>query len=182
MFYRKAAALMLCLTMFFYGCSNEPEKTVEPKAAESVQTYSSSLGDPALEEAPKQADPKTAIDIISDHINVKGVEFADDTVMEEKFFFDLDDIDEYYVLYSSGRYGVADVYIVKPKTDKMPSVRETLEQVKINRVNEFEDYNVYDSLRIANDAEIFEQQEFLIMLMVPDEEFARKTINQFIPN
>lgn len=181
MFYRKAVAFMLCLTLFFCGCSSKPAKTVEPNAAGSVQTYSSSQSESTSEQAPKQADPKTAIDIISDHINVKGVEFADDTVMEEKFFFDLDDIDEYYVLYSSGRYGVADIYIIKPKTDKMPSVRETLEQVKINRVNEFEEYNVYDSLRIANDAEIFEQQNYLIMLMVPDEEFARKTINQFIP-
>lgn len=175
---RKAAALILSLTILLSGCSKETAEAAPQQAAASALTTSDLNSQlPPLEEA----DPETAIQKIYDHIDIKGVEFADDTVMEDKFFFSLEDIDEYYVIFSSGRYGVADVFIIKPAEDKMPSVRETLEQVKINRVHEFENYDVYDSLRIADDAEIFERQDYLIMLMVRDEEFARKTINHYIP-
>lgn len=179
---RKAAACILSLSILLSGCGKEPAEAAPQamKAAPAPPTFSSS--ELSFEEAPAdEADPEAALEKIYKHIDIKGVEPADDSVMEDKFFFSLQDLDEYYVRYSSGRYGVADVYILKPEEDEMPTVRETLEQVKINRINEFKDYDVYDSLRIASDAEIFEQNDYLIMLMVDDMDYARKVINHYIP-
>lgn len=179
---QKAAACILILSLLLSGCGKETAKAAPQlmRAAPAPQSLSSSAIGP--KQAPvEEADPEAAMEEIYEHIDIKGVESADDSVMEDKFFFSLNDLDEYYVRYSSGRYGVADVFILKPTEDEMPTVRETLEQVKINRIHEFENYDVYDSLRIANDAEIFEQGDYLIMLMVDDMDDARKIINHFIP-
>lgn len=62
-----------------------------------------------------------------------------------------------------------------------PKVRDALEQVKLNRAKEFENYDVYDAHQIAQDAVIYEQGGYLIMLMLADTDAARDVIDQYIP-
>ena len=53
--------------------------------------------------------------------------------------------------------------------------------MKLNRAKEFENYDVYDAHQIAQDAVIYEQGGYLIMLMLADTDAARDVIDQYIP-
>ncbi len=180
---RKAATCILAFSLLLGGCANETAEAVPQSLTAYGSSEISTSSDIPESSLPPvdEPDPKAAVEEIYRDIDVRGVRQAPKSVMENKFFFNLDDLDEYYVRYASGRFGVADVFILKPAEGKTPTVRETLEQVKINRIKEFENYDVYDSLRIANDAEIFEQGDYLIMLMVGDMNAARKIIDHYIP-
>lgn len=177
---QKAAACILAFSLLLSACASETAEAVPQSLAASGSLEISSSSESSLPPV-DEPDPKTALEEIYRNIDVRGVGQAPKSVMENKFFFNVEDLDEYYVRYASGRFGVADVFILKPVEGKTPKVRETLEQVKINRIKEFENYDVYDSLRIANNAEIFEQGDYLIMLMVDDMDAARKIIDHYIP-
>lgn len=51
----------------------------------------------------------------------------------------------------------------------------------MSRVKEFENFDIYNSYRIAQDAVIFEQGEYVVMLMLDDTETARAVINRHLP-
>ena len=144
------------------------------------------------EEAPQQqdlpkvsiaADPEGAIEEIYRDIDIKEVAVADDDLMEDTLGFDLwNDIEEYYVRYSSGRYGIADVYIIKPYESSYDVVRENLEAIKLDRVRKSESYDILDSHKIAQEAEIYRYGSYLIMLMLEDNEAAMEIISRYIPS
>ncbi|MGI5967205.1 MULTISPECIES: DUF4358 domain-containing protein [Anaerotruncus] len=127
------------------------------------------------------ADPEQAIREIYAEITMAGISDADDRVLQDKFLIDPDMLEDYVVKYSSGRFGVADVFILKPVEDEVLTVREALEKVKLSRVKEFENYDIYNSYQIAQDAQIFEQGDYVIMLMLEDTEKARGIIDKYIP-
>lgn len=127
------------------------------------------------------ADPQAALDEIYKTCDTMGVSAADDQILQDKFFIDTAYLDEYYVNYADGRYGVCDVFILKPKQDNVLQVRESLEQIKLSRAKEFENYDIHNSYQIAQDAQIFEQGGYLIMLMLDDMDGARVIIDRYIP-
>ncbi len=180
---QKAAACILAFSLLLSACASETAEAVPQSFSASGSSEISGSSDVPESSLPPVdvPDPKTALEEIYRESDVRGVGQASKSAMENKFFFNLEDLDVYYVRYASGRFGVADVFILKPAADKTPKVREALEQVKINRIKEFENYDIYDSLRIASDAEIFEQGDYLVMLMVDDMEAARKIIDHYIP-
>ena len=129
-----------------------------------------------------EPDPEAAIEKIYETVTIDGLSDASEEDLTDKFFIDTSLLDEFYVRYSSGRFGVADVFILKPSSpDDAPKVREMLESVKLSRIKEFENYDVYDSYQIAQDAQIFEQGGYIIMLTLADTEGARSIIDQYIP-
>lgn len=132
-------------------------------------------------ETPTIADPAQAIEEIYETIEIEGIEAMTDEVLADKFFIDLQYVDRYYARYSTGRFGVADVFILRPKRDMTMKVREALEQVKLNRIREFENYDIYNAYQIAQDAQVFEQGGYVILLMVEDMEGARAIIDRCIP-
>ena len=91
----------------------------------------------------------------------------------------------YTVWYTSGLYGIADVFILKPLPgageQELAILREQLEQVKLNLSREVENYDIYNAYQIVQEAPIFEQGGYLIMLMVEDTDAARRAIDQYIP-
>ncbi|MEM1485245.1 DUF4358 domain-containing protein [Oscillospiraceae bacterium PP1C4] len=163
-----AFCCMIALSLTLFGCG-------EPTAATTQQP------DEAVVSASEVAEPQKALEKIYENIDIIGILPAIDSVMEDQFNISPDLLDEYYVNYSSGRYGVADVFILKPAKDQLLNVRELLEQVKLNRIKEFENYDIHNSYQIAQDAEIFEQDDYVIMLMLDDSEAARKIIDQYLP-
>ncbi|GKH48749.1 MULTISPECIES: DUF4358 domain-containing protein [Anaerotruncus] len=156
-------ALLLCLT----GCRSEGPG--QDAAVESAG--------PLVE----TAEPETAIEKIYENVTVRGLADASDDDLTDKFFLDVSMLDSYWVRFSSGDFGLADVFILKPSEGMEPKVRDALEQVKLNRAKEFENYDVYDAHQIAQDAVIYEQGGYLIMLMLADTDAARDVIDQYIP-
>ena len=122
-----------------------------------------------------------ALEEIYETVDVRGLAFANRDQLKNKFFINPDYLEEFHVKYASGRYGVADVFLLKPYPEYRADVRESLEQVKVSRVKEFENFDIYNSYRIAQDAVIFEQGEYVVMLMLDDTETARAVINRHLP-
>ena len=89
------------------------------------------------------------------------------------------------VWYTSGLYGIADVFILQPPSDSdaqdLAILREQLEQVRLNISREVENYDIYNAYQIVQEAPVFEQGGYLIMLMVEDTDAARQIIDQYIP-
>ena len=126
-------ALLLCLT----GCRSEGpgQNAAVESAGPLVET----------------AEPETAIEKIYENVTVRGLTDASDDDLTDKFFLDVSMLDSYWVRFSSGDFGLADVFILKPSEGMEPKVRDALEQVKLNRAKEFENYDVYDAHQIAQD-------------------------------
>lgn len=83
--------------------------------------------------------------------------------------------------------GLADVLILRPldgETDGRANrdvVHDTLRIYQDTRIREFENYDILDALSIATNAEVFVQGDYVILLMLPDNESARSIIDQYIP-
>lgn len=130
----------------------------------------------------EQIDIPETIEEIYKTVEVKELTNADDQTLEEKFLIKTELLNDYYVRYSSGRYGLADVFFLKPASnDEIQDVREMLQLVKLNRAKEFEDYDIYNARQIALDGQIFEQGGYVILLMLEDMDAARDIIDRYIP-
>lgn len=130
---------------------------------------------------PETAEPQEALDEIYKTIDVDGVEEGSGRVLRDKFNINTDLLNDYYFNYTNGRFGVADVFILEPVDGEGAKVREALEQVKLSRSKEFENYDIYNAYQIAQDAVIFEQGDYLILLMLEDPDAARTIIDKYIP-
>ena len=60
---------------------------------------------------------------------------------------------------------------------------ESLERRKDDRINEFSNYDVYESYSIAMNADIYQTGELVVMLMINDEakSEARTLIDSYLP-
>ena len=145
---------------------------------------------------PKQANTQTnitntnqnqevnSIDDVLDEIYknniIAGIEKAKKEDMEDTFGFDMSYIDEYYVRYSAKNYGLADVFVIKTDEEHQQDVFETLTKIKEDRVEQFQNYIIYDSLDIAKKAEIYTKGDYVIMIMVKNQEQAKVLLDNFL--
>ena len=100
--------------------------------------------------------------------------------MENTLGFELDKIDEYYGFYSSGRYQVCDLYIIKPSEGNYDYAKDFLEGVRFQRISDFERYDVLNSLEIAESSSVYSYGEYLILIIMEDSEQAQKIIEENI--
>ena len=120
---------------------------------------------------------------ISDLTAKSVINATDKTFLEEQFYLDLKNVVSYDIRYAEGNYGVADVAIIRIKDGKSAEVISSLENRKDDRINEFRSYDVYDSYNIALEAEIFNEGELVIMLMLSEEDKvkAKEIIDYYLP-
>lgn len=128
------------------------------------------------------ADPQGAVEEIYKDISIQEVSPLDEDILSETLGFDINTIAGFYGRYSSGRYGLADVYILKAYDEDYEIVREQLEAVKLDRMKKTESYDILDSHKIAQNAQIFQYGSYLVMLMLEDNEAAQDIIEQYIPS
>ncbi len=160
---------MLCLC----SCSNEEEEEVNPD-----NNYSFDMLDISL-----------VVDGIYPNLDISRLtansvsKITDKTVLTEQFYLDLDDIITYDVRSTDGKYGVADVAIIRVREGCADSVMESLEMRKDDRINEFLKYDVYDSYNIALEGEIYQAGELVIMLLLSEEDkaTAKELIDHYLP-
>lgn len=151
-----AAVLLLC------GCSNNNE------APENVERRFS-YGD---------LDYALIADNIYDEISVDSLTMGsvskveDETVLTEQYYLELNNLNGYEVRSAEGKFGVADVAILWVKEDCGNAVMDSLQNRKDDRIAEFIDYNVYNSYETAVNADIYQEGELVVMLMLNDEDKA----------
>ncbi|MBR2640506.1 MAG: DUF4358 domain-containing protein, partial [Oscillospiraceae bacterium] len=120
---------------------------------------------------------------ISELTEKSVIKAEDKTFLEEQFYLDLKNVISYDIRYAEGNYGAADVAIIRVKEGKAAEVINSLENRKDDRINEFRSYDVYDSYNIAMEAEIYDEGELVIMLMLSEEDKAKakEIIDYYIP-
>ena len=160
---------MLCLC----ACSAEEEEEINPD-----NNYSFDMLDISL-----------VVDGIYPNLDISRLtsnsvsKITDETVLKEQFYLNLDNIITYDVRSANGKYGVADVAIIRVKDGFAGEVMDSLEMRKDDRINEFLNYDVYDSYNIALEGEIYQAGELVIMLLLSEEDkaTAKELIDHYLP-
>ena len=160
---------MLCLC----ACSAEEEEETNPD-----NNYSFDMLDISL-----------VVDGIYPNLDISRLtsnsvsKITDETVLKEQFYLNLDNIITYDVRSANGKYGVADVAIIRVKDGFAGEVMDSLEMRKDDRINEFLNYDVYDSYNIALEGEIYQAGELVIMLLLSEDDkaTAKELIDHYLP-
>ena len=156
---------LLCLS--FCGCSFSSDKSKEEANQAEIEEIKLVYFEDTLDE-------------IYESSKIFGIKKATDEDMEEIFGFDLDDILDYSVRFSEKGYGVADIFIIRPTAKGEENVFDCLRQIKENKIAEAENYDIYGSLELAKNAEIYSRGDYIIMLMIADEANIKSQINSLI--
>lgn len=168
-----ALVLVLTLTFAFTACENSEteEETVE---AETVVEEA--------ETAPAVADPETALEKIYEQLTrTTGLVDADDDIVRDVMGFDLKSIEEYWIRYMETDFGASDVYIIKPVEGQEDTVRKDMKEWQESRIRAFSGYDIYNSTAISENAVIFTRGDYLVMLMLENNDEARSILETYIP-
>lgn len=176
-------AAVMALTMAACGTQDtqNTENTNNTEAevqSEKTAEESEEAETPALTEA----DPQTALEeIYALQERSGGLVDATDEIMTDVMGFDLELIEEYYVRYMETDFGCSDVYIIKAAEDQQEAVRQAMKNWQESRIRAFNGYDIYDSSSISENGVIFQRGEYLVLLMLEDNDAARAVIEQYIP-
>lgn len=164
-------ALMLTFSLTACSSSGAETETSEPEtAAEEAKT------------APAVADPEAALEeIYAQLTRTTGLVDADDDTVSDVMGFDLETIEEYWIRYMETDFGASDVYIIKPVEGQEDTVRKDMKEWQESRIRAFSGYDIYNSTDISENAVIFTRGDYLVMLMLEDNDGARSILEAHIP-
>ncbi len=94
------------------------------------------------------------------------------TTLTEQYYLDISKILAFEVRSAEGQFGVADVILLRAKKGYGDEIAEAIEHRKDDRINEFLKYDVYNSYAVALEAEIYQEGEIVVMLMLSEEDKA----------
>ena len=153
-------ALLLMFSMTACGSADKAGNSEEELSAEETVL--------------SEADPKAAIEeIYANFERTNGLRNATYKEVEDVMGFDLDTIEEHHIRYMETDYGASDVYIIKPKEGQEETVRQAMKDWQEARVRTFIGYDIYNSTSISENAVIFQRGDYLVMLMLDDNDSAR---------
>lgn len=170
MFLGTALACAVLLTAA--GCTAISDEPVPAGTAE---------GEVSIREVSEKADPQKAISSIYATLEEYSAESLEEEEAEELMGLKASMIQETFAYYSDPCAGLADIVIVKPYAVSRDKIREALYAYKTSRVQEFENYNILGAHDIAQEAIIYDQGEYVILLMLADNDAAKLIVDQYIP-
>lgn len=173
-FFAITALIALLAVLCLCSCSgeNEAEEEINPSEYDYDMLDLSFVADEVY----------AALDI--SELTAESVEvITDELVLSEQFYLDLSNIISHEVRSADGKYGLADVVILHVKEGKANDVMDSLEMRKDDRINEFLNYDVYDSYDIALEGEIYQAGELVVMLLLSEDDkaAAKGIIDYYIP-
>ena len=171
----KRYCILVAAFLLLAGCQKQ-------EAGGQAVTAVTNAGAVALNPIVTVADPAAAIEKIYEKVDIEDILEADARDLSRIFSIDTGLLESSFVRYASGKFGIADTFILKPKDPAdIPKLREQLEQVKLSTAKECEHFDIYNSYEIAQNGQIFEQGGYLILLMVDESIGARSVIDLYIP-
>lgn len=165
-------AAVLCVTMLalLTGCGGEVQQ------ADVVEH------DAIIKEAITIPEPETAVEEVYKTLKDAKVEEITDYLFSITFTtLDDEEVEKAYGCISDPNGGLADMLIIKPVSGEREKVREALHNYQQSRIREFENYDILDAYEISTNAQIYDQGDYVIFLMLPDNEAARDIIDLYIP-
>lgn len=166
---REAILLFLIIAIFFSGCGGK------------TQPVSVMVSDSPVKEAVTVAKPQDAVAAIYASLpshKAEPLRFID---LNDTIEVNASSVSEYYGRISDPNEGLADVLILLPKDQERENVSLALSKYKEKRMASFENYDILDAYAISQNAVIYEQGGYIIMLMLSDNDSARKIIDEYIP-
>ena len=173
--------IVLCLAVgllasAFVGCGGSPSNnnpTAVPAAVEG-----------SLEEAVPVLipDPERAVEVIYQTIENRRVDRVSDNQLNEVFglsSFMVTNAVAYVSDVTGG--GLCDIAIIRPAPGMTEHVREALNQYMISRADSFRNQDILNAYYIASNAVVFSRGDYVVMLMLPDNDSAREIINLYLP-
>lgn len=168
---KKIPILLLCVVLAgsLAACSK-----AEEAASEAVG--------PTIEYATQAPESlEDVLDLLYQGVTTKGLQDAGEQTMLDLFHMESEWMMDFAVRFTDGRYGVCDAAIVHPAEGYTEEVAEALRMRRDDRIAEFENYDVHDSLNIAKNAEVITRGDYVILLMLTDVEAAERVILEQIP-
>lgn len=173
---QKLYALFLAAAMLaaFAGCNGK------------AQPADATANEVSIREAVTEANPQAAVDAVYDAFPDIAHGDMPESDYRKQFADVLDLVKEYYIQISSPNDGLGDLLIFKPAQGEDPEqsrdqVREALHQYKEKRAREFENYDILDAYSIARDSVVYDQGEYIILVMFSDNEAVQDIIDDHIP-
>lgn len=160
--------MLMLVLISFQGCARAPETV--PQQEEII-----------MKKTVTTADPKAAVDAIYETMPESVTTVLNGYAMEQNYPGMAEITDAYYGRISDPNGGLCDLLIVKPKKGKRDAVRDLMHQYQEKRIREFENYDILGAFEIAGDAVVIDQGEYVILLMLPDNDAVREIIDQYIP-
>ena len=162
----KFCALLVAFALVFCGCSKQEENHIEDNPTD----FSYDMLDIST-----IVDEIYSIAELGDLTAASVEKVTDETTLSEQYYLDLDNVTAMDIRSANGKYGVADVAVIRVAKGKGDEV--------MDRINEFSNYDVYDSYAIAMNADIYQTGELVVMLMLDDETktAARALIESYLP-
>lgn len=161
--------LFLIFMLIFAGCDSKAQATSVTVASSSVK------------EAVTVAKPQEAVDAVYAALKSYKAEPIRYIDLDEQLELKASSVSGYYGKISDPSEGLADVAILLPKEQERENVSLALSKYKEKRMTEFENYDILDAYAIAQNAVIYEQGGYVIMLMLSENDAARKIIDEYIP-
>ncbi len=150
--------LLLCLSLCACGASEEEEIENDFKEFSFENLDLAAIADEIYEAAELSELTAKSVSVISDK-----------TTLTEQFYLDLSKVTAYEIRSAEGNFGAADVALLIVNEGETAEVAESLEKRKDDRINEFLDYDVYNSYNVALEAEIYEEGRLVVMLMLSED-------------
>ena len=171
--------LSMCMLLGFAGCSSDETASseIQMSSSEAIE-----LTDDYYVDGFMMADTLDEIYSEVPQLLFESVTEPTDEEIEEVLRLSLNYIDDYYIRYSSGSFGLADIYVLKPAKEHKYDLKEELEELRLRRIREFEQYDVYDALAIAESSEVMEIGTYLVLVMIEDAEGALDLLEPIIPD
>ena len=157
---KQVFAILLALALVLSGCT----------AAEQ-QSESSGSSAPV-----EDVDIHAVAERICEDIDIEDLAPADEDTLTYAYYIEPEDVTDWVIMTCSGRFGVAEVGIFQPAEGRSDAIIEGLQRHQDDRIKQFENYDVHDSLSISQNAEIFEQGGYIVYLMLDDVKAAKDII------
>lgn len=122
-----------------------------------------------------------ALDDIYYNVNIMGVQEVTEEGLAKDFGLDTSVFSEIYGRYTDGRFGIADIFIVRPAHGKDAEARDALITIRTARTSLFKNFNIYGASELAEGGIIYSQGDYLILLMIDNSDNARTILNEHIP-
>lgn len=139
------------------------------------------VGEVSIRQAVTEADPQGAVDAVYAALPDAWPTPVSATEFERHFADVADKVESYYGCTSDPGGGLSDLLILKPRSGERDLVREALHLYQEKRVREFENYDILDSYTIARDAQVYDQGDYLILVMFGDNAAVQEIIDGYIP-
>ncbi len=164
--------LALCLAAGLAACGGGNSSTSSSSAG------SGSSQSPSSSSSLLEADFKTLLDdIYKGYEDVMGVQDIEGDAAADILGLEEGTYDQLAARQSLARFNIGDVVIVRPTEGNTEAVKEKLEAYRKSKEELFQNYNVGGDYEKAQNAEIYEQGGYVVLVMFGDNEPAKKLID-----